>query len=286
MKVNSLDFPYPILCANDDVAGSYKIDGPYVGRDFEKIKLTLTHILRNHDIQAYIDKGSAEYMVEIFCAKTFFRKAYFSSKADQVIEIKENLLRDQVKVEFYLVATSEINDYLPKTAHSDYHGYKFSLKKGDLLAYGGNTQFDAPKQWLSGDAVGSFMQIIPGDFKNGPMTINLLHPSGKISIALSTTDYDEYQALQAQKRFDDIFHSAIVLPALIFAISQFVDAPPDQYDGIAWASVMKDRKQNDPRVNKLAWTVEEAPRIAQAMLDNPFSRTLKAITNIALEING
>jgi len=285
MKVNSLDFPYPVLCANDDVAGSYKIDGPYVSRDSGKIKLSLTHILRNHDIQAYLDNGSAEYMVEVFCAKTFFRQAFFGSKSDHVIEINEDLLRDQVKLEFYLVAKNDIVDYLPKTAHSDYKGYKFTLRKGDLLAYAGNTQFSAPKQWLTGDAVGSFMQIVPGDFRTGPMTINLLHPSGKISIALSTEDYDEYQALQSQKRFDDIFHSAIVFPALMFAVSEFIAAPEDQYEGYAWASVLKDKKQNDPRVNKSSWAIEDAPKIAQAILDNPFSRTLKAITNVALEIN-
>ncbi len=281
MKVNNLSFPYPILGSNDDVAGSYKIDGPYISRSPEKIKLTLSHVLRNHDIQQYVDTGSAEFMVELSCSKTFFRKAYFSSTPDHAIEIPESHLRDQVVVSFYIVARTDINGYLPKTAHSDYAGHSFALKKGDLLAYAGNTQFSALKQWLSSNAVGNFMEIIDGEFQNGPMKIDL--NSEKISIQLSTTDYDKYSLL-GSGRFDHIFHSAIVLPALMFALSQFIEAK-DQFEGRAWAAVIEDRMQNDSKLNKINWIPENVPLIAQEILDNPFNRTLNAMTQIA-EDNG
>lgn len=281
MKVNSLSFPYPVLGSNDDIAGSYKIDGPYISRTPEKIKLAMTHILRNHDIQYYLDNGNAEFMVEVICPKTFFRKAFFSSTPEQIIEITENRLRDQVIVIFYIVARTEINGYLPRTAHSDYSGYSFSLKKGDLLAYAGSTQFSASKQWLSSDAVGNFMEIVDGKFKNGPMKIDL--SSEKISIQLSTADYDKYYFL-GTGRFDDIFHSAIVLPALIFSLSQFID-DPEQFDGLGWSSVINDKKQNDQNLSGVNWIAENAPTIAQLILDGPFNRTLTAMTAIA-EDNG
>ena len=283
MRVNSLSFPHPILGANDDITGSYKIDGPFVSKHGPKIRLSMTHVLRNHDLQEYLDAGSAEFMVEVCCSKTLFRRAYFSSSTEHLIDIDEPLLRDQVTVMFFLVAKRDIRDYLPKTAHSDFSKYSFFLKKGDLLAYGGSTQFAVLKQWITSNAVGSFMEIVDGEFRNGPMKINL--QSEKISIQLSTADFDSYDLLQRSGRFDNIFHSAVALPALIFAISQFIDAP-DQFEGYSWAAVMKDKSQNDSRLNKINWTAENAPWIAQEILDNPFHRTLETITAITLEADG
>lgn len=283
MRVNSLSFPHPILGTNDDMAGSYKIDGPHVSRTAEIIKLSMSHVLRNHDIQYYLDNGDAIFMTEICCPKTFFRRAYFSSTMDHVIEISESLLRDQVLVDFYVIAKKDIKGYLPKTAHNDYSTYKFNLKKGDVLAYAGNTQFSAPKQWLSSDAVGNYMEIIDGKFATGPMKIDL--SSEKISIQLSTTDYDNYSLLQRSGRFDEIFHSAIVYPALIFAIGQFIEAP-DQFEGLGWASVMNDKQQNDVKLSKINWIAENAPIIVQLILDHPINRTFTAMTKIAEGYNG
>ncbi|MDD5209837.1 MAG: hypothetical protein PHV36_10655 [Elusimicrobiales bacterium] len=283
MKVNSLSFPHPILGSNDDMTGSYEIDGPHVSRAVDKIKITIGHVLRNLDIQYYLDNGDAEFMVEICCPKTFFRKAYFSSTTSHTIEIPENLLRDQVLVDFYAVARRGIRDFHPKTAHNDYGVYKFNLNKGDVLAYAGNTQFSAPKQWLASDAVGNFMEIIDGRFRTGPMKIEL--SCEKISIQLSTTDYDAYSLLQKSGRFDNLFHSAIVLPALLYAVVQFIEAE-EQFEVFAWASVLKDKRQNDAVLSKSVWSAENAPTIAQQILGNPVNRMFVTITEIAENCNG
>lgn len=277
MKIANLSLPYPVLGVHDDVAGKYEITGPEVSVKLDRTEIALGHILRNHEIQALLEAGRAEFVVHIHCIRTCYRKSFRSQSANQIITIKSDDLRDKVELEMFVIASQIIQDYRPESAHKDYSGFTFELNEGDILAYGGITNFVAHKQWLASEAVGSFMVLEEGDWKAGPMKVVLERP--KISIVLSRDDFRRYKSLAKARRFDRIFHSALVLPALIYAVTQMIDAA-DAYSDRKWFQVLEDRRTNDPELSSEAWEIGNAPVIAQKLLSNPLDRTLTALVEM------
>ena len=96
---------------------------------------------------------------------------------------------------------------------------------------------------------------------------------------LSKEDFKRYKALSTKRGLDHIFHSSLVLPILIYAITQMVEST-DEFTELKWFQVLSDRKQNDPEVSNITWNSSNAVLIAQKILGNPFDRTLGAMVNI------
>lgn len=278
MKIANLSLPYPVLGVHDDIAGKYEISGPEVVTKLEKTEISLSHVLRNHEIQALVEAGKAEFVTHVHCMRTCFRDCFRTSSLTQSITVKSDDLRDKVELEFFIIATQAISDYRPQSAHHDYSGFTFEVTPGAVLAYGGSTNFVADKQWLTSEAVGSFMVLEEGDWKSGPMKIDL--ERNKIAIVLSREDFRRYQKLSVAPKFDRIFHSALVLPALIYAVTQAIHSA-EAYQDRKWYQVLEDRRTNDPQIAGESWDVANAPVIAQRLLASPFDRTLSALVEIS-----
>ena len=277
MKISNLSLPYPVLGVHDDIAGKYEITGPDVTTRPDVTEIKLIHVLGSHEIHAMVQAGMAEYGTHVHCMKTAYRRCFLTTSNSQAIEINSDDLRDRVDLEFFVVAAQEITDYQPAAAHPDYKGLQFRLRRGDVLAHGGITNFVAHKQWLGSEAVGSFMVLEQGDFKSGPMRYIL--DRSKITIILSKDDYNRYQSLSVSRTLDRVFHSSLVLPALVYAVTQMADAT-DTYQDLKWFQVLEDRKTNDPNLKGESWDTGNAPVIAQLLLGNPMDRTLSNLLEL------
>jgi hypothetical protein len=280
MKVASLSLPHPVLGISNDVSGEYTVTDPEVRLSSEEIHLRFTHKLSNTTLNSMISSGKATFCVELNCVKTFYRETFSTSKAAQEITIKSHLLRDRVDCAFYITASDDIRDYKNSEANSDYSGFEFYISKGDVLAFGGVTFFVAEKEWQAYRSVASFMEIRKDENRNkGPMEIDL--GQEKIVIKLSKQDYERYNSVRGGEHLASIFHCAIVLPALIYAISQLILDKSGAYAGLKWYEVLLFRKNSDTRMKGVDWTDSiNAPKIAQLILDDPLTRTLNDIEAI------
>lgn len=277
MKISDLSLPLPVLGVHDDVAGQYDITGPSVTPKPDIIEIALDHVLRSREIQNLIDEGKAEFVTHVHCRKTAYRKCFKTATPKQLIEIKSDDLRDKVELEFFVIASAPINNYRFQSAHKDYEGFAFNVEVGEVMAYGGATNFVAEKQWMAAEAVGSFMVLQEGDTKRGPMKINLAN--AKIAVILAQEDFRVYQKLATSRQFDRIFHSVVVLPALIYAVSQMIESS-ETYEEWKWCQVLEERKTNDPALSGESWEVENAPVIAQKLLGGPLTRTLDCLVEM------
>lgn len=277
MKISNLSLPYPVLGVHDDIVGKYEITGPDITTRPEITEIKLVHVLGSHEIHAMVQAGMAEYVTQVHCMKTAYRRCFSTTTNSQSIEVNSNDLRDRVDLEFFVIAAQEIAGYQPAAAHPDYEGFQFRLTRGDVLAHGGTTNFVSEKQWMGSEAVGSFMVLEQGDFKAGPMRFVL--DRSKITIILSKDDFDRHRLFSVSRSFDRIFHSALVLPALVYAVTQMVDAT-DTYQDLKWFQVLEDRKTNDPALTGESWDIGNAPVIAQLLLSNPMDRTLSSLWDL------
>lgn len=276
MKIENLSFPHPVLGSSDDISGNYSTQiSVHLGRN--EIGLSIIHELNQITLEKLIERKEAVFLTEVHCAQTLFRVSYISRDEQQTIVFQASDLRDKVDLNFYIVAIKDLKEYKVDGANADYTGFSFEISQGDILAYGGYSMFWAGKRWEAQKSVSNLMEVQPYELVSGPM--KFLITGDKIIIKLSRSDYGQYQKVVRSEQFAPIFHSTIVLPALMFTISQMIQNS-ELYENYAWYQILNFRRQSEERINKIPWEMENVPEIAQAILDNPVERTFWGIWKI------
>ena len=184
MKTSNVSYPHPVLGHGDDVQGDYKgTVNPYLsGSD---ILLKVEHKLINASVTALIAQGIASFCVEVHCESTFFRELFKNTDKESEIRIKASLLERKVKVTYFVIANADLDNYTVDGLAQDYEDMgPIAVKKGDLLAYGGEMSFIAGKSRASILAPNNFMKIVPVADSKTP-GINLTTLSTKTQAANS-----------------------------------------------------------------------------------------------------
>ncbi len=282
MRTSNLSFPYPVLGVKDDVQGQHKVE---VGLRLSgsEVKISGRHVLFNETIEELVKQKRAAFCAQVMCPKTFFRTVYCSPQKEQEIVIPQDHLRDSVSVDFFIAAQKDIPEYGNKKAHKDYAGYNFFVGKADVLSFGGTFNFIASKQWMATKSISSFMSIRQGDFQSGPVKIDLTSSNGKIVIELSKNDFERYRKNSRNESFYPIYHSCIVFPALLYAVTQMLlPDGADSYSDYLWFQVLDERKRSDKTLSELDWDPANAAEIAQAILDNPINRAFGSMDDLVI----
>lgn len=276
MKINNVSFPHPVLGISDDISGAINVNSTiHYNRD--KTLISVSWTLDCLSLNKLITNKQASFCVEIDCADTIFREIHTSFESTQEILINTSDIRNMVHLNFYIVASKDIPDYSIKEFNSDYLGYTFSIQKGDALAIGGKSSFPAEKSWEALKSVSSFMDIGSYPEETGPVLYNF--DKQKIKILLSEEDFGNYGRVWKTDNLSAIFHSSLVLPALIRALIILLSNPETDQDK-KWFQVLKIRVNNNEFKEKLKTKtidLENIMEIAQAILDNPVHRTLEGI---------
>ncbi len=275
MKINKLSLPHPVLGLGDDVTGDYVASMDVVmGKD--NILLNITNSLSNKSLEEMITIGDANFCVDVNCRKTLFRQTYSTQNLRQQIKIDSGFLRDKVLVSFYILAVNDIKNFAPTGTNSDYEGRFFSVRAGDVLGYGGDSEFIASKRWEDQRGISSFLVIRPGENKKGPYSIDL--NCNKIVVTLNKEDYASFRTA-SESGFDDIFLTSIVLPVLIYALNQMREND-ELYGDWSWYQLLDFRIKNDKELGSLEFEPENIPNIAQLLLANPLGRTLLKLNSL------
>lgn len=255
-------YPYPVLGNGDDIAGIFNTAFE-VTLSPDKTQIAYKIDIKNNTIETLISLGLAQYVIQIECRSTFYRRAFCFKEKKGVIEIDTQRLREKVSVSFYVCALQAIPDYTPSDCHPDYAGLSFPIEKADILADGGEGIFIAEKQFDPLNApVSSFMKIQAGNNETGPMIVD--PDDDDIIIRLSKEDYKSYLKLKDTNSTN--LHAAVVFPALV-DILHIVNSDKDGvYESYSWNARLKvicrERKID----------ISEPLEAAQKLLGSPVER--------------
>ncbi len=281
MKINDLSLPHPVLGYGSDVKGKHSVSTD-LRMEKDDIYINAAHKLINKSLQNLIKKKKASFCTHVHCKKTFFREVYNCHDIKQKVTLPQDKVLDRVEVEFYVTAQKPISNYKLDGFHPDYKGARFQIEKGDVLSYGGSFSFIADKEWVATKGIANFMTIQSSKKVKGRMEISL--DDNKILILIPTEDYQKYQIHHKTPAFEAMFHSSIVLPTLIYALSQmFADKEAGYFSDFMWYQCLEERLQNDEKLKLISKDAASAPAISQAILDNPLNRTLVAMDMIATD---
>jgi hypothetical protein len=275
MNINNIAFPHPVLGIGDSINSSIELPPPEINSGTDSYEVTVSFTHDNLDLLNLVDSGKAEYFCEATCSNTVYRKIFTSKESEITFTIPKKYVKSKVEFTCLLVATEAISNYSNTEAHPDYTGYTFDIDKGDILAYFGEFSFNADIRYEKLKAVSSFMEIVENEGEEFT-TIDLKR--SKIRVELPSESYQIYlnDSISQEERFAPIFHSSIVLNALLVALFNF----DDEHKEYTWAQVIEYRLKNEPQFSSLS--VDDRvniPEIAQRLLGNPFQRLIKGLNS-------
>jgi len=277
MKFNDITFPHPVLGLGDTISGSIEFGTPEINslQDVYEVKINCKH--DNDDMNHLLNEDKAEFLYEVTCSNTLYRKLFLCNKGKMELEIPKKEVKGPVEFTCLLVAKERIPEYSNSEAHPDYDGYTFDLDQGDVLAYFGGFSFNADIKYEKLKAVSSFMEIVP----NEELTYtNIDIKKSKIEIQLPLETFNAFQSdfISQEVKFAPVFHSSIVLNALLTALYNF-----DEHKEYLWAKVIDYRLKKEEQFEFLDIAEKEnIPEIAQRLLGNPFKRLLEGL-NVMVE---
>lgn len=277
MKFNDISFPHPVLGIGDAINSNIELDSPEISSSGDVYEINLKLKQGNYDLEQLLETGKAEFLCEATCSSTLFRKSITSDSNRIEFTIPKKAIKGRVEFLCLLVTKDTINEYSNSKSHPDYNGYSFDLEKGDVLAYFGEFSFNADVKYEKLKAVSSFMEIV----ENSDLTYtNIDIKKSKIQVELPSEAYNLFRSdsISQEQKFAPVFHSSIVLNALLTALYNF-----EEHKNYLWAEVIEYRLNNERQFQNLSIKEKEnIPEIAQRLLGNPFNRLLVGL-NVIVE---
>ncbi len=275
MNINNIIFPHPVLGIGDAINSKVEFPNPEIRQTADSYEITIHVLHDNADLKNLVTAYSAEYLCEATCTNTLYRQIFKSNLKTITFDIPKKEVKGKVEFTCLLVAKINIPSYSNTNAHADYIGYTFDIDKGDILAYFGEFSFNVDIKYEKLKAVSSFMEIVENEIEKYTI-IDL--KKNKIEVQLPSESYKIYcsDTISQEEKFAAIFHSSIVLNALLIALYNL-----EEHKDYLWAEVIKYRLNNEPHFKNLSvGDKENVPEIAQKLLGNPFERLINGLNNI------
>ena len=287
MKTNS-SFPHPVLGINKGVL-------PDLGEDaLEVVKIeenedfyvyTFRMKQENPQITQYINDKLAQYICEVDCSKSFYKKTHSSTNSTIEVSIKKTDVVGHIDFSFFVVTTKGYNNYCNRYFNPDYKDPEngkmpsFVLEKGAVLVVFPQWSDDVNIRFNNKPDLNAFIQIVRR--KDTEKSVNIDLGDDIINIELPEDMY--YSFLEYNHdQYRGLFYTSIIFNALVKAILNINDG-----EGLVWADsiqalmeAMPDKYQglslDDPT---------DAVDIATAMLSNseygsPYDLLFSSIKNL------
>lgn len=272
MKFNDVSFPHPVLGVGESINSKFGLDPkPKIEKNDVGYSVIVHCFHDNEDLDNLITNKQAKYLCEVSCSNTIYREIFTSDNEKIIIKIPRKNVKGKVTFTCMLVATLPFNDYRNKNSHIDYNDYKIDIEIGDVLAFFGEFEFNADIKYEKLCSVTSFMEVVENKNELATYT-NIDLNKNKIEVQIPTEEYKKFASddISKEQKYASIFHSSIVLNALLIALYNF-----EQYKDFLWAKVVIYRLKNEDGFAYLS--IEDKvhiPEIAQRLLGNPFKRLL------------
>lgn len=267
MSYNNRLYPHPVLGIEDDIDGEFSVDLTY-SSDKDYISLAPIFKLAETNLFNLVSEAKTSFYILVYCKSTFFRQVYkVTSTVPQPLKIPATQLRGEVEVDFFLCANTEIENYKSDNFNLEYSSTVFDIDRSDILAYGGKGKFFANKSPEELKSISSLIRIANSGEKTKPMYNE--YTGEKITIFLCEEDYQDYQWIARTNKLANIFHSSIVLPALVDALYFIETEEAKDHSDRRWFRALEEIKTKSK--------TKDVFQIAQNILHQPSERTFKTI---------
>lgn len=270
-------FPYPVLWnVLDDYKTTHFISKINVSKTIKRIKISCEFDMNNIEIENHIKSRNAEYLVHIECSQTAYRNVIFTSENNIECEIKESDLNGKVSVCTFIVAKKHISSFKNYDFNDDYLDVTFKIERGAIIAIGSQAQIKIEK---NSDELTNLPSIFSIIRKNTDERIGMQveMASDKIRICLNKEDYSSYQLICKMQGLNQIMHSSLIFPALIYVFEQ-LKLSLSEYEDYRWyKSITVVLKKYKLSLDENLLQNKTSIELAQILLDMPTERAFNAL---------
>lgn len=273
-------YPYPVLSSvSDDYQTSIRFSCE-VKKGVRELVFGMETVTDDAGMLRLIDTGKAEYAYHIECPLTSFRKLIPSTNPRVVQHIPERLLNGPVSACSFIVAKENLTGYANPSFNTDYAGLSFDIDRGSILGIGGQCNITVTKETEDLAKIPSIFSICrSGDDSDQSMQINV--DGDKIAVILDSSNFQSYKVMVAMPGMQSVFHSMIIMPALIYVFELLRREGIEEHAGKRWCLGMR-RALERSGISLTAEVLEDIPsfELAQKILDLPVNRALRDLSSV------
>lgn len=257
-------FPYPVLRPGSDDFGEADFQtNPIFSISGEKINFENTFTMSCNEIKDEIKKGTAEYVSLVCCRDTYYRHFLSSSLESISHKFAIGVLRDEVRVQSYIVATKDITSFYSPDINSEFGKGPFNYVKGEVLA-----QVETQVSYLTRDTFSPVTSVFDLVKRDG-MPNNEWHieyDQDHINIVLSPKMKEVIDSARNDKKNQVILKNSIYFAAVMQSVQMLKESSSD-FDDYKWSQIIKKKAHN------IGCDLETTPTAicAQRLMKGPIS---------------
>lgn len=284
MEIRPKLYPYPVLSYySDDYVDSNFDTVINPVRDGYNIRLDFLAEVNNSGISDLLTSGKAKIVYHLECAQTGYRVAVSTEKNELSHVIVNKMISGRLQVCPFIVAETEISEYVNPNFHEDYRGFKFTIEEGCVMAVGKQVNIDVDKDISDLSNTPSVFSIIKNDDELAlGMVVEFNYK--KIVIKLSERDFFNFKSLNGQVLIQSILNSLVVIPALTYVLEEVSKRDPDEryeYSSYAWYRAVKKSLANkfNCDIESDKFSERNMLETAQKLINVPLSDALQTLSS-------
>lgn len=281
MNITNRLFTYPVLSEEkDDYNNSiFLVDFEQTMQGVNSMKLSFDIAMTCPELEQLIIKGLAEHVIHLECSTTAYREVLRSVSKHIDYEVPIGRINGTFEAVAFIILKKNISAFSSKDWIDEYEGTTFSLYAGSILAYQNLPGLDITKDYEEFTNAGSIFSIYKRLTDNDkPADISL--DSSKIRIGLGSKDYDIYSVYSNKSELQVLFHSMMILPALVYVFEELKqDGGEETYRNKEWFISLEKAyaKRGIVFMDEVLNTEKTSYQLAQEAMELPLSRALDQI---------
>ena len=284
MEIRHKLYPYPVLSYYSDDYVDSSFDAVIeASKDGHNIRIDFLADINNAALSDLVAYGKAKIVYHLECAQTGYRNAVLTNKNEVSYVLDHKLICGRLQVCPFIVATTEITDYVNENFHEDYRGFKFTIEKGCIMAIGKQVNIDIEKDTNDLLNTPSVFSIVKNtDEHASGMIVELNY--NKILIKLPDKDFYNFKSLKGQAVVQSVLNSLVVIPALIYALEDLSKKSLDEryeYSSYAWYRAIKKALANkfNCDIESNEFSNRNMLEMAQKLINAPLSDALQVLVS-------
>lgn len=243
MDIKCKLYPYPVLSfySDDYVDSSFdtEID---VTKDGYDIRIDFLSSLNNAELEQYLTEGKVKFVYHLECAQTGYRTALQTSENEFVHIISEKKICGRLQVCPFIVASTDIQNYVNALFNEDYSGFMFQIEAGCVMAVGKQVNFDIEKD-INDLTYTPSIFVISKNIDENTTDMLVSMDQKKIVIKLPEKGYYNYRSIKEEPEIKPLLNSLIIIPALIYVLEELSRREANEryilYSSYGWYRAIK-----------------------------------------------
>ena len=281
MNITNRLFTYPVLSdEKDDYKESlFNVDFVQAMQGVNSIILIFDIAMNCPELEQLILNGQAEYVIHLECSTTAYREVLRSVSKHIEHTIPIGRVNGSFDAVAFIILKKNVSNVSCTDWVDDYSGITFNLFAGSILAYQNLQSLDITKDYAEFTNAGSIFLIYKRITEDDrPAEINL--DSSKIRIGLGTKDYDIYAIYAAKTELQSLFHSMLVLPALVYVFEELKqEGGEETYHNKEWFIALEKAysKRDIVFMEEVLNAEKTSYQLAQEAMELPLSKAFDQI---------